>query len=105
VPELRRLATTIDSWREELLAYFDTGGVSNAPTEAMNALIKKIKLGNGRRRWTQRGVGESGPDGASPRLRHRLDRLLRRPAGRRPPVHGRHEPGKILVVCGMPDLA
>jgi len=43
VPELARLARTIDSWREELLAYFDTGGVSNGPTEAMNLLIKKIK--------------------------------------------------------------
>jgi transposase len=29
IPELARLAGTIDSWRAELLAYFDTGGVSN----------------------------------------------------------------------------
>jgi transposase len=43
VPELHRLARTIDSWREELMAYFDTDGVSNGPTEAMNLLIKKIK--------------------------------------------------------------
>ncbi len=43
VPELHRLARTIDSWRDELLAYFDTGGISNGPTEAMNLLIKKIK--------------------------------------------------------------
>jgi transposase len=43
VPELHRLASTIDGWREELLAYFDTAGVSNGPTEAMNLLIKKIK--------------------------------------------------------------
>ncbi|MFL6139861.1 MAG: transposase [Frankiaceae bacterium] len=43
VPELRRLARTIDAWREELLAYFDTGGISNGPTEAVNLLIKKIK--------------------------------------------------------------
>ncbi len=50
VPELHRLARTIDSWREELLAYFDTGGVSNGPAEAMNALIKKIKrVGHGYR--------------------------------------------------------
>ena len=32
LPELHRLASTIDSWREELLAYFDTGGTSNGPT-------------------------------------------------------------------------
>jgi transposase len=43
IPELSRLARTIDSWRPELLAYFDTGGVSNGPTEAINLLIKKIK--------------------------------------------------------------
>ena len=43
IPELTRLATTIDSWHTELLAYFDTGGLSNGPTEAINLLIKKIK--------------------------------------------------------------
>jgi len=43
VPELHRLARTIDSWREELLAYYDTGGTSNGPTEATNLLIKKVK--------------------------------------------------------------
>ena len=43
IPELTRLATTIDSWHTELLAYFDTAGVSNGPTEAINLLIKKIK--------------------------------------------------------------
>jgi transposase len=48
VPELHRLARTIDSWRTELLAYFDTDGVSNGPTEATNLLIKKIKrVGHG----------------------------------------------------------
>ena len=36
----------------ELLAYFDTGGVSNGPTEAMNLLIKKIKrVGHGFRNF------------------------------------------------------
>ena len=34
IPELTRLARTIDSWRAEFLAYFDTGGMSNGPTEA-----------------------------------------------------------------------
>lgn len=43
IAELHRLARTIDSWHEELLAYFDTGGVSNGPTEATNLLIKKVK--------------------------------------------------------------
>jgi transposase len=40
IPELTRLARTIDSWHAEFLAYFDTGGVSNGPTEAANLLIK-----------------------------------------------------------------
>ena len=43
IPELVRLARTLDAWRAELLAYFDTGGVSNGPTEAVNSLIKKVK--------------------------------------------------------------
>ena len=43
VPELHRLASTIDGWRDDLLAYFDTGGVSSGPTEAMNLLIKNVK--------------------------------------------------------------
>ncbi len=52
VPELHRLARTIDSWRGELLAYFDTGGVSNGRTEAVNLLIKKIKrVGHGFRNF------------------------------------------------------
>jgi transposase len=52
IPELTRLARTIDYWRTELLAYFDTGGVSNGPTEAINLLIKKIKrVGHGFRNF------------------------------------------------------
>jgi len=52
IPELHRLARTIDTWSEELLAYFDTGGVSNGPTEGMNLLIKKIKrVGHGFRNF------------------------------------------------------
>ena len=43
IPELHRLARTLDTWREELLAYFTTGGISNGPTEAINLLIKRVK--------------------------------------------------------------
>jgi transposase len=43
VPELLRLARTLDTWTDELLAYFTTGGLSNGPTEAINLLIKRIK--------------------------------------------------------------
>jgi transposase len=52
IPELIRLATTIDSWRSELLAYFTSDGISNGPTEAINLLIKKIKrVGHGFRNF------------------------------------------------------
>jgi transposase len=52
IPELQRLARTIDSWRDELLAYFDTDRISNGPTEAINLLIKKVKrIGHGFRNF------------------------------------------------------
>ncbi len=48
VPELLRLARTLDAWTDELLAYFSTGGLSNGPTEAINLLIKRIeRVGSG----------------------------------------------------------
>lgn len=53
VPELHRLARTLDSWRGELLARFHAPNVSNGPTEAINLLIKKIKrVGHGFRNFT-----------------------------------------------------
>lgn len=48
VPELIRLARTISAWQDELLAFHDTAGLSNAATEGLNLLIKKIKrVGHG----------------------------------------------------------
>jgi transposase len=41
IREVARLGRTLGSWREEYLAYFDTSGASNGPTEAMNLLIEK----------------------------------------------------------------
>jgi len=43
VPELHRLARTINAWQNQLLAYFTTGRASNGPTEAVNLLVKRIK--------------------------------------------------------------
>ncbi len=43
IPELARLGRTLRSWRAEFLAYFDTGGASNGPTEAINLQIEKIR--------------------------------------------------------------
>jgi transposase len=83
VPELLRLARTIDAWRPELLAYFDTGGVSNGPTEAVNLLIKKIKrVGHGFRNFDNyrlRLLLHCGTDWQTPqptRIRGRLPRLV-----------------------------
>jgi transposase len=82
IPELRRLARTIDAWRPELLSYFDTGGVSNGPTEAMNSLIKKVKrVGHGFRNFNNyrlRLLLHCGTDWQTPqpaRIRGRLPRL------------------------------
>ena len=83
VPELHRLARTIDAWRDELLAYFDTGGISNGPTEAMNLLIKKVKrTGHGFRNFDNyrlRLLLYCGVDWDTPpttRIRGRLPRLI-----------------------------
>ena len=53
IPELTRLATTVDRWRDEILAYHTTGGASNGPTEAVNLLVEKIRrIGHGYRNFT-----------------------------------------------------
>lgn len=52
VPEVARLGRTLRSWQVELLAYFDTAGASNGPTEAMNLLVEKIRrIGHGFRNF------------------------------------------------------
>jgi transposase len=52
VPELRRLARTITTWRTEFLAHIVAGRISNGPTEAVNLLIKKIlRIGHGFRNF------------------------------------------------------
>lgn len=43
IPEVARLGRTLHSWRAEFLAYFDTGGASNGPTEAINLQVEKIR--------------------------------------------------------------
>ncbi len=42
VAEVTRLATTIDTWQDEVLAFFDTRA-SNAPTESANVKIKSVR--------------------------------------------------------------
>src|SRR5215212_12236462 len=39
IPEVARLGRTLKAWRQQVLAYFDTTGVSNGGTEAINLII------------------------------------------------------------------
>jgi len=43
VPEIARLGRTLKAWRQQVLAYFDTSGVSNGDTEAINLIIEKVR--------------------------------------------------------------
>jgi transposase len=53
IPEVKRLGKTMRRWREEILAYFATGGVSNGGTEAINGVIEKTRrLAHGFRNFT-----------------------------------------------------
>jgi hypothetical protein len=48
IPEADRLARTIRRWEDAVLAYYRSDGLSNARTEAINGLIKKVKrVGHG----------------------------------------------------------
>jgi hypothetical protein len=53
IGEVARLGRTLRAWRAQVLAYFDTGGVSNGGTEAINLLIEKTRrLAHGFRTFT-----------------------------------------------------
>ena len=102
IPELLRLARTIDAWRDEMLAYFDTGGVSNGPTEAVNGLIKKVKrVGHGYRNFDNyrlRLLLHCGTDWNTPPatpIRGRLPRLARTST---PHSHSSGPPSRIPMI-------
>jgi transposase len=42
IPEITRLATTIDRWSDEVLAYHRTGRASSGPVEAVNGEIEAV---------------------------------------------------------------
>ena len=53
IPEIARLGRTLPAWRAQVLAYFDTGGLSNGGTEAINGLIEKARrVGHGFRNFS-----------------------------------------------------
>ena len=43
IPEVARLGRTLRAWRAQVLAYFDTSGVFNGGTEAINLIIEKVR--------------------------------------------------------------
>jgi transposase len=43
IPEIARLGRTLRPWREQILAYFATGGVNDGGTEAINLIIEKTR--------------------------------------------------------------
>ena len=53
IPEVTRLARTVRTWEDEIVAYHTTAGASNGPTEAHNLIIDKLRrLGHGHRNLT-----------------------------------------------------
>ena len=43
IPEIARLGRTLRKWKDAFLAYFDTGGASNGPTEAINGHLEHLR--------------------------------------------------------------
>jgi transposase len=43
IPEIARLGRTLRQWRNQILAYFATGGVNNGGTEAINGVTEKTR--------------------------------------------------------------
>jgi len=84
LPECDRLAGTIRRWEQAVLAYYSSGGLSNARTEAINGLLKKIKrvghgfrnLHNYRLRLLLHCGGVTWQDQPAARLRRRRPQLV-----------------------------
>ncbi|MET3946369.1 ISL3 family transposase [Arthrobacter sp. AL08] len=53
LPEVARLGRTLRAWKAAVLAYFDTNGASNGPTEAINGVIETTRrIARGFRNFT-----------------------------------------------------
>jgi transposase len=84
IPEAARLAGTIRRWETEVLNYYRSDGLSNARTEAVNGLCKKIKrIGHGFRNLTNYRLrlllycgGIAWQDQPTARLRKRAPRIV-----------------------------
>jgi hypothetical protein len=83
IGEIARLGRTLNAWRAELLAYFDTDGASNGPTEAVNLLVERARrVGHGFRNFNNYRLrllllcGVSWHTPTTPRIRSRRPRLV-----------------------------
>jgi transposase len=83
IPEIARLGRTLNAWRTEFLAYFDTDRVSNGPTEAVNLLVEKTRrVGHGYRNFDNYRLrlllycGVEWQTPPTPRIRSRRPRLV-----------------------------
>lgn len=84
IPECDRLRRTIKRWQDAVLAYFRNDGLSNARTEAINGLMKKVKrvghgfrnLRNYRLRLLLHCGGVTWQDQPAARLRGRRPQLV-----------------------------
>ena len=81
IPEIARLGRTLRKWKDAFLAYFDTSGASNGPTEAINGIIE---LG----RRTARGYRNP--------TNYQL-RMLLIAGGLPPPTLNSEEPSKVVL--------
>jgi transposase len=53
IPEVARLGRALRAWKAAILAYFDTNGASNGPTEASNGVIETTRrIARGFRNFT-----------------------------------------------------
>ncbi|WP_444964457.1 ISL3 family transposase [Pseudarthrobacter sulfonivorans] len=53
IPEVVRLGRTLKQWKTAILAYFETNGASNGPTEAINGVIETTRrIARGFRNFT-----------------------------------------------------
>jgi transposase len=71
-PEVARLGRTLRNWKTQILAYFDTSGVSNGATEAINLLLEKVRrLAHGFGDFDHYGLCMLAADGRRPTERDR----------------------------------
>lgn len=112
IDECDRLAKTVRRWEDQVLAYYRSHGLSNAKSEAVNALVKKIKrvghgfrnLENYRLRLLLHCGGVDWQDQRAARLRKRTPRIAAETHQRAPPSRLLHRRRARRASPSPPDL-